>query len=150
MVNMLQHLCVHVDCHVVQNCLWFNDFGMLEICWVFMKYFPQLLHSDLSEQDKKWIEKKQMGLCEGTQYEDDLTCQEMLYMCIWHASASLLWLPSIQKTLTFGILLDSEWMRLRMKWFRGKREVCFFLLTSFNWQCEWVFGGNICNTGTCL
>lgn len=119
------HMC---GLHVVL--LWFEDFGMLEICRVFMKYFPQL-HSARTRRKTK-----------GNKWDwaaDDLTCQgNVVYMCIWHASASLLWLISIPKNFDFW-----HFISLGMNGcndFEESGEGFVFLLSLF----DYVRRGTVC------
>lgn len=139
MVNIL-----HVECGLscTKFSLWFErDFGCLKyvvFSWNTFHNYSRLTHWKKTKSERK---KRNKRLREGTiEYEPKRWLdmyREMLYiyMCIWHASASLLWLISIQK-LWLLTLLDAGWMN---EMIFGERRCRFLFLcfsrSVFDYQC---------------
>lgn len=138
MVNIL-----HVECEMwivmyeILSMIWDRDFGCLKyvvFSWNTFHNYSRLTRWQKTKSERK---KRNKRLGEGTtvRAEDDLTCTGKCctyYMCIWHASASLLWLISIQK-LWLLTLLDAGWMN---EMIFGERFLFFCISRSvFDYQC---------------
>lgn len=138
MVNIL-----YVDCHA-RNSQWFKDFGCLKYVDFTWNTFHNYSRLALNKTKSEW-KKRNKRLCEGTtvRTEDDLTYQEMLYICVFdtrqHHYCDLY--PSKKFDFWHYYTLN-EWV----KWFLGSGAPSSFasFLSLFDFsQYEWVFEGNI-------